>query len=61
MVLYLIKIIIKFLSIPLVPPTPFVVGATNIKKQYEHKVCTGITFLLYDQQLQQTLAFHLKA
>jgi len=37
------------------------IGATNINKQYEHKVCTGITFLLYDQQLQQTLAFHLKA
>jgi hypothetical protein len=24
-------------------------------------VCTGITFLLYDQQLQKTLPFHLKA
>lgn len=37
------------------------IGATNINKQYENKTCTGITFLLYDQQLQQTLAFHLKA
>ncbi len=37
------------------------IGATNINKQYADKVCTGITFLLYDQQLQQTLAFHLKA
>ncbi|MBO9682334.1 MAG: hypothetical protein J7502_06655 [Flavisolibacter sp.] len=37
------------------------VGATNINKQYKDKVCTGITFLLYDPQLQQTLAFHLKA
>ena len=37
------------------------IGATNINKQYENKLCTGITFLLYDQQLQQTLAFHLKA
>lgn len=37
------------------------IGATNINKQYAEKVCTGITFLLFDQQLQQTLPFHLKA
>lgn len=37
------------------------IGATNINKQYENKICTGITFLLFDQQLQQTLPFHLKA
>jgi len=37
------------------------IGATNINKQYENKVCTGITFLLYDQQLQKTLPFHLKS
>ena len=37
------------------------IGATNINKQYTDKVCTGITFLLFDQQLQQTLPFHLKA
>jgi hypothetical protein len=37
------------------------IGATNINKQYENKVCTGITFLLFDQQLQKTLPFHLKA
>ncbi|TWI85863.1 hypothetical protein IQ13_1032 [Lacibacter cauensis] len=37
------------------------IGATNINKQYANKVCTGITFLLFDQQLQQTLPFHLKA
>ena len=37
------------------------IGATNINKQYTNKVCTGITFLLFDQQLQQTLPFHLKA
>jgi hypothetical protein len=37
------------------------IGATNINKQYSEKICTGITFLLYDQQLQQTLPFHLKA
>ena len=37
------------------------IGATNVNKQYTDKICTGITFLLYDQQLQQTLPFHLKA
>lgn len=37
------------------------IGATNINKQYAEKVCTGITFLLFDQQLQQTLPFHLSA
>ena len=37
------------------------IGATNINKQYKDRVCTGITFLLFDQQLQQTLPFHLKA
>jgi hypothetical protein len=37
------------------------IGATNINKKYEDKVCTGITFLLFDQHLQQTLPFHLKA
>lgn len=37
------------------------IGATNINKQYSNKICTGITFLLFDQQLQQTIPFHLKA
>src|SRR6185369_7317276 len=37
------------------------IGATNINKQYTVKICTGITFLLFDQQLQHTLPFHLKA
>ena len=37
------------------------IGATNINKQYADKICTGITFLLFDQQLQQTIPFHLKA
>jgi len=37
------------------------IGASNINKNYENKVCTGITFLLLDDQLKQTLAFHLKA
>lgn len=37
------------------------IGASNINKQYAEKTCTGITFLLFDPQLQQTLPFHLKA
>lgn len=37
------------------------IGANNINKKYENKVCTGITFLYFDNQLGQTLAFHLKA
>lgn len=37
------------------------IGATNINKQYSDKICIGITFLLFDPQLQQTLPFHLKA
>jgi hypothetical protein len=37
------------------------IGATNINKQYAEKFCIGITFLLYDTQLQQTLPFHLQA
>lgn len=37
------------------------IGATNINKQYVDKVYTGLTFLLFDQQLQQTIAFNLKA
>lgn len=27
------------------------IGAHNINKQYADKICTGITFLLYDRQL----------
>lgn len=37
------------------------IGASNINKQYANKICNGITFLLYDLQLQQTIPFHLKA
>ena len=37
------------------------IGATNISKTYENKVCKGITFLYYDTQVNQTLAFQLKA
>lgn len=37
------------------------IGSSNVNKQYKDKIYTGITFLLFDQQLQQTLPFHLKA
>lgn len=37
------------------------IGASNINKNYVDKVCTGITFLHFDQQTKQTLAFHLRA
>lgn len=37
------------------------IGANNINKNYVDKVCTGITFLHFDQQTKQTLAFHLRA
>lgn len=37
------------------------IGANNINKKYENKICTGITFLYFDNQISQTLAFHLKA
>lgn len=37
------------------------IGATNINKNYENKVCKGITFLYYDLQVNKTLAFQLKA
>lgn len=37
------------------------IGASNINKQYTDKVCSGITFLLFDELLHQTMAFHLKA
>lgn len=37
------------------------IGASNVSKKYEDKICTGITFLYFDQRLQKTIAFHLKA
>ena len=37
------------------------IGASNINKNYKDKICTGITFLYFDLQMRQTLAFHLKA
>lgn len=36
------------------------IGADNISMKYENKQCTGITFLLFDNQVNQTIAFHLK-
>lgn len=37
------------------------IGATNINKSYKDKVCTGITFLYFDERLLQTFCFQLKA
>ncbi len=37
------------------------IGASNINKKYENKICTGVTFLYNDSQLGKTIAFHLKA
>ena len=37
------------------------IGASNVNKRYEEKICSGITFLLYDARLGKTLAFQLKA
>lgn len=37
------------------------IGASNINKNYKDKICTGITFLYFDMQMKQTIAFHLKA
>ncbi len=38
------------------------IGASNISKAYnDKKICTGITFLLYDERMKQTIAFHLTA
>ena len=37
------------------------IGASNINKNYKDKICTGLTFLYFDQQLNRTFAFHLKA
>lgn len=37
------------------------IGATNINKVYENKICTGITFLYFDVKMNQTFAFRFKA
>jgi hypothetical protein len=37
------------------------IGATNINKNYDNKVCKGITFLLLDPTTKTTMAFKLKA
>ncbi len=37
------------------------IGATSINKQYQDKICKGITFLYFDLQINDTLCFQLKA
>lgn len=37
------------------------IGASNINKNYKDKICTGITFLYFEPQMKQTIAFHLRA
>ena len=37
------------------------IGASNVNKTYKDKVCTGITFLHFDQATNQTIAYNLKA
>jgi hypothetical protein len=36
------------------------IGADNVNYRYENKICTGVTFLLFDEDVKQTIAFHLK-
>jgi len=36
------------------------IGASNINMQYKDKVCVGITFLIFDSKVNQTIPFHLK-
>lgn len=37
------------------------IGASNINKEYENKICMGITYLLHDSITNQTICFNLKA
>lgn len=37
------------------------IGASNINKEYENKICLGITYLLFDDNTKQTLCFNIKA
>lgn len=37
------------------------IGASNINKVYENKICSGINFLFYDTKLQRTFVFNLRA
>ncbi len=38
------------------------VGATNISKSYrEDKACSGITFVIYDERIGQSIPYHIKA
>lgn len=36
------------------------IGATNIRKEYTNKSCTGITFQVFDEQLQRVVPFHFR-
>jgi hypothetical protein len=37
------------------------IGASNINKRYVDKICTGITFLIFDVKIAQTIPFHFTA
>lgn len=37
------------------------IGASDINKKYENKICTGITFLLFDLNIGKSIAFKLTA
>ena len=36
------------------------IGAQNINKKYDNKICVGITFFIFDETLKQIITFHLK-
>ncbi len=37
------------------------IGATNINKHYENKICRSITYLLFDSATNQTICYNIKA
>ncbi len=37
------------------------IGAQNINKSYKEKVCIGVTFLYFDDKMNRTIAFNIKA
>ena len=37
------------------------IGASNVNKKYENKICVGISFLHHDAKLGRTIAYTLKA
>lgn len=37
------------------------VGVTDISKKYKDGICTGVTFLLCDKEVNQIIPFHLRA